>query len=84
MRFSIALTLAAAASTAVATPVELELAARAGLGGMTFQNNYGAPIPPWKSGSKPGWYYGNSPQLHPGLPCLNPGVRCLNIPQIFI
>ena len=24
-------------------------------------DHYGAPIPPWKKGCKPGWYYGNNP-----------------------
>ncbi|KAJ7883446.1 hypothetical protein B0H14DRAFT_2701681 [Mycena olivaceomarginata] len=27
---------------------------------LTAQNYYGAPIPPWKAGHYPGWYYGKS------------------------
>ncbi|KAJ7023258.1 hypothetical protein C8F04DRAFT_970341 [Mycena alexandri] len=26
---------------------------------LTSSNHYGAPIPPWKVGHHPGWYYGN-------------------------
>ncbi|PPQ70758.1 hypothetical protein CVT26_014709 [Gymnopilus dilepis] len=35
-------------------------------------NHYGAPLAPWVKGSKPGWYYGNNPGAHPGIPCLEP------------
>lgn len=30
---------------------------------LTKDNHYGAPIPPWETGCKPGWYYGNQPDL---------------------
>ncbi|KAJ3562716.1 hypothetical protein NP233_g9399 [Leucocoprinus birnbaumii] len=42
---------------------------------MSNTNHYGAPIPPWKPGSKPGWYYGPHPGNHPSLPCLG-GLIC--------
>lgn len=38
---------------------------------LTSKNHYGSPIPPWKPGSKPGWYYGPHPGKYPGIPCLN-------------
>lgn len=40
-------------------------------------NHYGAPIPPWEPGSKPGWYYGPHPGDHPDLPCL--GGVCIMV-----
>ncbi|KAK7052227.1 hypothetical protein R3P38DRAFT_2859202 [Favolaschia claudopus] len=43
--------------------------------GLTAQNFYGAPIPPWKVGHYPGWYYGHgTPPV--GLPCLLGGLIC--------
>ncbi|KAJ6611219.1 hypothetical protein B0H10DRAFT_1919017 [Mycena sp. CBHHK59/15] len=45
--------------------------------GITKDNCYGAPIPPWEEGCHPGWYYG-PPDLAPaGLACLVDGVVCL-------
>ncbi len=41
---------------------------------LTSANHNGSPLPPWVSGSKPGWYYGPHPGNHPELPCLG-GVR---------
>ncbi|XP_006462991.1 hypothetical protein AGABI2DRAFT_194032 [Agaricus bisporus var. bisporus H97] len=39
---------------------------------LTVNNYYGSPRPPWKSGSKPGWYYGTHPEKHPDVPHLTP------------
>ncbi|KAG7449452.1 uncharacterized protein BT62DRAFT_1073925 [Guyanagaster necrorhizus] len=40
-------------------------------------NNYGAPIPPWKSGCSPGWYYGDHPDyLQISLPLLKDSLIC--------
>ena len=51
--------------------------------GFSAGNNYNAPIPPWETGSQPGWYYGDDPGAHPGLFCLTPvrnsATRCLSI-----
>lgn len=46
---------------------------------LTSKNNYGAPIPPWKYGNKPGWYYGPNPGKHHGIPCLGSvsSITCL-------
>ncbi|KXN92434.1 hypothetical protein AN958_07993 [Leucoagaricus sp. SymC.cos] len=41
---------------------------------LTAKNHFGAPIPPWKHGNKPGWYYGPHPGHYPGIPCLNSDV----------
>ncbi|KAF9445460.1 hypothetical protein P691DRAFT_734959 [Macrolepiota fuliginosa MF-IS2] len=41
---------------------------------LTSKNHYGAPIPPWKPGYKPGWYYGPNPGAHPDIPCLGSDV----------
>ncbi|KAJ7900565.1 hypothetical protein B0H14DRAFT_2671143 [Mycena olivaceomarginata] len=38
-------------------------------GSLTEKNCYGAPIPPWKAGHHPGWYYGHSSPPK-GIPCL--------------
>ncbi|KAF7369117.1 hypothetical protein MVEN_00238900 [Mycena venus] len=44
--------------------------------GLTAQNYYGAPTPPWKPNHKPGWYYGKGtpPQ---GVFCVLEEVRSL-------
>ncbi|KAK0239418.1 hypothetical protein EDD85DRAFT_449279 [Armillaria nabsnona] len=43
-------------------------------------NFYGAPLPPWVQGGKPGWYYGDHPErvppFFPGLPWLKDGYLC--------
>jgi len=77
MRFQVAVLAAVAVATTSATPF--------GFSSWTLQqatgydlsqgNHYGSPIPPWQSGHKPGWYYGSSPQNHPGIPCLS-GIIC--------
>ncbi|KAJ7041066.1 hypothetical protein C8F04DRAFT_1081478 [Mycena alexandri] len=42
---------------------------------LTSSNHYGAPIPPWKVGHHPGWYYGNgSPPS--GILCLLDKIIC--------
>ncbi|KAJ7182762.1 hypothetical protein C8R43DRAFT_968016 [Mycena crocata] len=43
---------------------------------LTAQNHYGAPIPPWKAGHHPGWYYGKG---HPpkGIACILDDLFCL-------
>ncbi|KAF8991981.1 hypothetical protein BDQ17DRAFT_1254364 [Cyathus striatus] len=45
--------------------------------GVDLSNNnfFGAPFPPWVHGAHPGWYFGNFPWLHPGIPCF-PGPSC--------
>jgi hypothetical protein len=61
---------AAATPSLKVTPEALQTAS-----GITKENCYGAPIPPWKPNSYPGWYYG-PPQFAPtGLACLVDGVR---------
>lgn len=45
---------------------------------LTADNHYGSPVPPWQSGSKPGWYYGGHPDEHPDLPCLTPVSDTIN------
>ncbi|KAF9269689.1 hypothetical protein L218DRAFT_916040 [Marasmius fiardii PR-910] len=47
-----------AASPAAEATFNLNLA-----GSLTPANNWGAPIPPWQSGCKPGWYYGDHQDL---------------------
>ncbi|KAJ3575119.1 hypothetical protein NP233_g1317 [Leucocoprinus birnbaumii] len=39
---------------------------------LSAQNHYGAPSPPWHSGSKPGWYYGPHPSKSPTTLALTP------------
>ncbi|KAF8148335.1 hypothetical protein K438DRAFT_1733912 [Mycena galopus ATCC 62051] len=62
-------TLVVAATSAVATVGSFSSASVALAGGLTPQNCYGAPIPPWKTGHHPGWYYGSGRAPH--------GVRCI-------
>lgn len=35
-------------------------------------HHFGAPSPPWKHGSKPGWYYSSNNDHHPDVFCLSP------------
>ncbi|KAF5362938.1 hypothetical protein D9758_007077 [Tetrapyrgos nigripes] len=64
------ITIAAALTSAVIAPVSAvpatsstNAALSITLGStMTTANHYGAPIPPWKKGAKPGWYYGDHPE----------------------
>ncbi|KAJ7794086.1 hypothetical protein B0H14DRAFT_2392861 [Mycena olivaceomarginata] len=44
-------------------------------GSLTEKNCYGAPIPPWKAGHHPGWYYGHSSPPK-GIPCLVDNLFC--------
>ncbi|XP_006462998.1 hypothetical protein AGABI2DRAFT_194039 [Agaricus bisporus var. bisporus H97] len=97
MRFAALLAAAVAATTSVgAVPAHQPVESRdfsfsLNLGdlfdGFDLSNNnhYGAPIPPWVSGSKPGWYYGPHPGDHPHLPCLG-GLICriLDLIPFFI
>jgi hypothetical protein len=41
--------------------------------GLTPENYYGSPIPPWKPNHHPGWYFGNGP-LPQGISCILKGV----------
>ncbi|KDR74146.1 hypothetical protein GALMADRAFT_269631 [Galerina marginata CBS 339.88] len=82
MRFATFAAVAAIAVSGVAsTPVDLALPPTFDinfvLGGFDLSagNFYGSPIAPWKPGSKPGWYYGNNPNLFPDLPYLE-GIIC--------
>lgn len=38
---------------------------------LTPSNKYNSPLPPWKKGAKPGWYYGSKPSAFPDIPCFN-------------
>ncbi|KAJ6472558.1 hypothetical protein C8R45DRAFT_1054957 [Mycena sanguinolenta] len=49
-----------AAAASVAATANFSSASVALAGGFTEMNCYGAPIPPWKAGHHPGWYYGSS------------------------
>lgn len=40
--------------------VTVHASASGGLEHMNAANYYGAPIPPWEAGCKPGWYYGKN------------------------
>ncbi|ESK82577.1 fruit-body specific protein a [Moniliophthora roreri MCA 2997] len=74
MRFFVAIALALAfANGAFAT-----LGLQSYLGGILTKNNhYGAPIPPWKEGCYPGWYYGNNHGKTGGyIPWLKDGLVC--------
>ncbi|KAJ7813509.1 hypothetical protein B0H14DRAFT_3477808 [Mycena olivaceomarginata] len=57
------------AAASVAATANFSSASVALAGGFTEKNCYGAPIPPWKAGHHPGWYYGSStaPQ---GISCV--------------
>jgi len=72
MRFTTLFTVAAVAvSGVVATPVTVDLDLGSLLGfNLTPDNHYNSPFPPWQSGAKPGWYYGDHPGLFPDIPCL--------------
>ncbi|EEB90923.1 hypothetical protein MPER_10807, partial [Moniliophthora perniciosa FA553] len=66
MRFTAIFAAAAAifATGVSAAPATTEASLTAQFGAtLTPANNYGAPIPPWKSGCKPGWYYGDHKEL---------------------
>jgi hypothetical protein len=94
MRFSALLATTAVAVTSVrgvptANAVESrDLSLSLNLGGLfngmdlSNTNHYGAPIPPWAPGHKPGWYYGPHPGDHPDLPCLG-GVRLIAYIEAF-
>jgi len=42
---------------------------------LTAENHYGAPIPPWEVGHKPGWYYGGG-SAPEGILCILEGLFC--------
>ncbi|KAJ7220607.1 hypothetical protein GGX14DRAFT_353991 [Mycena pura] len=50
---------------------------------ITPDDGYGAPIPPWEKGCRPGWYYGNPENAPSGLSSLVDGVRCIYLPAHF-
>jgi len=58
------------ASAVRSTDISLDLGGLFGGADLSSSNHYGAPIPPWEPGCKPGWYYGPNPGDHPDLPCL--------------
>ncbi|KAK0461959.1 uncharacterized protein EV420DRAFT_138145 [Desarmillaria tabescens] len=67
-----ALTVRSAALNATAAQVSSDLSVSLNKG-----NNYGAPIPPWKSGCSPGWYYGDHPDyLQISVPWLKDSLIC--------
>ncbi|KAJ7705464.1 hypothetical protein B0H17DRAFT_831034, partial [Mycena rosella] len=49
----------ASSVSAVVAPNTDLAAARQTAVNINKNNCYGAPIPPWKPGCSPGWYYGN-------------------------
>jgi hypothetical protein len=47
---------------------------------LTNTNKYGSPTPPWESGHKPGWFYGqNNPFKYPQYPCLSGVSRFISM-----
>jgi len=58
--------------------IPLDLGDLLGGADLSDTNHYGAPIPPWEPGCKPGWYYGPHPGDHPDLPCLG-GVCIMTV-----
>ncbi|KAJ7139257.1 hypothetical protein C8R44DRAFT_727357 [Mycena epipterygia] len=59
MRFStvfsaLAIVVSGATAATTYTPASISSAAA-----LNAQNHYGAPIPPWEPGHRPGWYYGH-------------------------
>ncbi|KAF8201244.1 hypothetical protein K438DRAFT_1716978 [Mycena galopus ATCC 62051] len=42
---------------------------------LTASNKYGAPIPPWETGHKPGWYYGSG-SAPEGILCVLEEIFC--------
>ncbi|KAF8200363.1 hypothetical protein BJ912DRAFT_1054728 [Pholiota molesta] len=80
MRFTTALAAAAVVATGADALTLPGLPALLGgiLGGGDPFNgwSYGSPTPPWESGHKPGWFYGqNNPFKYPQYPCLS-GILC--------
>ncbi|KAF7342624.1 hypothetical protein MSAN_02019200 [Mycena sanguinolenta] len=59
MRFTTVFSALVVTATSVAATATYSSASVALAGGFTKNNCYGAPIPPWKSGHHPGWYYGS-------------------------
>ena len=51
--------------------------------GLTAQNCYGAPIPTWKAGHYPGWYFGQSTPLAGISDVLNGGVSVFEPLQFY-
>ncbi|KAF9255100.1 hypothetical protein L218DRAFT_884858 [Marasmius fiardii PR-910] len=68
--FVIAATVLCAPVLAVSVPPTAAASLQANLRQtMTKTNHYGAPIPPWQIGCRPGWYYGdNHGQVDPSIP----------------
>lgn len=64
--------ISALASSTAAVPVEASAAILLSSKDLSVQNYYGSPLPPWHSGSKPGWYYGPHPDKSPVTPALTP------------
>lgn len=77
--------LAIAISGVVASPVDAGQPASADVivdFNLSIDTKYNAPIPPWESGSHPGWYYGNGkPEVqNNNYPTLNSeGVRTFGL-----
>ncbi|KAF7375778.1 hypothetical protein MSAN_00467500 [Mycena sanguinolenta] len=75
MRFATFFSTLVVAATGVAATASFSSASVALAGGFTEKNCYGAPIPPWKTGHHPGWYYGkgSAPQ---GISCILDSLFC--------
>ncbi|KAJ7272491.1 hypothetical protein C8J57DRAFT_1064658 [Mycena rebaudengoi] len=74
MHFSAAFSIAVLASGASAASL-FDTAAISSAAGLTPQNHYGAPTPPWKPSHHPGWYYGHGTPPK-GINCVLQGVLC--------
>jgi len=65
-----------AISSTTATPLSLTVDVGSLFGtDLSASNYYGAPLAPWLSGAKAGWYFGDHGHLFPDLPCLQ-GLLC--------
>lgn len=67
-----------AAAASVAAIANFSSASVALAGGFTEKNCYGAPIPSWKAGHHPGWYYGSS-TAPKGIGCVVDTVRIYSV-----
>lgn len=80
MRFQVAVLAAVAVAITGATPFGFGGSLQQATGyDLSNTNHYGSPIPPWKAGHQPGWYYGSSPEKFPGIPCLSGASTVLYI-----
>ncbi|KAJ7267356.1 hypothetical protein C8J57DRAFT_364349 [Mycena rebaudengoi] len=74
MRFSALSAIAVLASSASAASL-FDAASVSNAAGLSSQNHYGAPTPPWKPNHSPGWYYGHGTPPK-GVKCVLNGIFC--------